>query len=124
MDPTEAAVPVVTRLLTDSQFDEPLATLMSFLVRSLDCRSEPEKLLELQAEMTSLLLWAQESQKQLAGELTALAVSDTEHHDSPGVAVRVCKRLQAIVRQIADGIAWRPPHRTPEGQRPLFGLGR
>jgi len=117
-DPTLQAIPVSVRLLTDRQFEEHQDKLMSFLARSLDARNKPEELLELQAEMASFLLGAQGEQKRLEAELGESAVADRGHHDSPGVVVEVCKRLQGIVRQIADGIAWR----TLRYDRPMLRI--
>ena len=105
--PTEQAIPVTVRLLTDSQFEEPLSSLMSFLGRSLDVRNDAEELVDLQAGMMSFLLGAQDSQKQIQRELDDAAIADKQHYSSPGTVIEVCKRLQRIVRQIADGIAWR-----------------
>jgi hypothetical protein len=57
--------------------------------------------------MASALLGAQQSQRQLQAELAECAGRDGEHLEDLDRAIAVARRLARIIRQIADGIAWR-----------------
>ena len=96
-DPHVDAIPVSARLVTDPQFQQWRDEFLRFTSGARTAQSDPEALLDIQVDMASLLLNAQELQREL--EVPA----DTEH----ATMAKVCQRLQLITRQIADGIAWR-----------------
>jgi hypothetical protein len=96
-DPHLDAIPVSARLVTDPQFRQWQDQFVSFMSRARQERNDPEALLDLQVDMARLLLTAQQSQR----DAKASAAQDSE------ILAKVCQRLQLIIRQIADGIAWR-----------------
>lgn len=106
-DALKRAIPVTTRLLMDVQFKEHLEALASFLIRSIELRDNAARLLDLQAEMVAFLIGFQDSQKELQMELGEERGADRARSYSPGTVIEVCRRIQRLVRQIGDGIAWR-----------------
>ena len=98
---------MVPKVLSDPQYREHLPTVRSFMARSRQLRDRPRELLELQADMASALLGVQASQRELEGQLVSQPVGDSPALDDLERAIAVCKRLAHIIKQIADGIAWR-----------------
>ena len=96
------AAPVAARLTTDAQFEEHRAFLLSSLSRSCEVRDNPPELLDLQGDIGAFLLTLQESQRQLETE-----AEQSDDKRTVELLVAVVKRLRAIAKQIADGIAWR-----------------
>lgn len=96
-----SAIPIASQLVT-ATYDQHRGMLSSFMEGSLRLRHDPAGLLDLQAEMANALLSLQENQRKLEAE------KDTEDEDRElEHKVGICKRLQLIIRHIADGIAWR-----------------
>lgn len=95
------------KILGDPQYLEHLPRLQSFMARSRQLRHQPRELLDLQVEMAGALLGWQESQTRLEREAADYSGQDPEFLEEHEIAAGVAKRLAYIVRQIADGIAWR-----------------
>ncbi len=106
-DATRLAIPISARLTSDEQFRGYLETLVSLLQRSRDSRNDAHELLGVQVDMANFLLSSQEAQKRLEAELDRTPSHASRERKELKVLIGVCKRLQGIVRQIADGIAWR-----------------
>lgn len=96
-----SAIPIASQLVTEA-YEQHRGMLSSFMEGSLRLRHDPVGLLELQAEMANALLSLQEDQKKLKAEKSTQDEEKELEH-----AVGICKRLQLIIRHIADGIAWR-----------------
>ena len=91
--------------LSEPQFRKYWPSLQSFMSRSRASQSAPVDLLALQAEMARELRGAQESQRKLEKQLAKTSNSqDTVELNS---LVGATKRIGYVIRQIADGIAWR-----------------
>lgn len=98
------------KVMGDSQYREHWPLLRSFMSKSRDLRTQPAELLDLQADMASALIGAQESQRRLKGQLSDQYSSDAAPPEDVQQAIRVSKRLAHVVKQIGDGMAWRTLH--------------
>ena len=92
----------IIKIIAAPQFREHQSTLVSFMTRSREKRADPEGLLQLQAEMASALVSLQEQQREFRSRVEA----DDSDPDL-GRALGVCAGLAHVIKQIADGIAWR-----------------
>lgn len=95
------------KVFLDPRYRRCWPELSSFMGRSRESRNRPGELLDLQAEMLGALKGAQESKRRLERDLAELAVDGTGDVEELEVGVAVARRLARVVKQIADGIAWR-----------------
>jgi hypothetical protein len=75
--------------------------------RSRELRKQPASLLELQSDMASALVAAEESKRRLESDLAQCTDDNSSSAERLEVAIAVAKRLANVIRQIGDGIAWR-----------------
>lgn len=98
---------LIPKILGDPQYRGYRPDLDSFMARSRQFRHDPAQLLLLQAEMASGLLGAQESKRAIERELAACGDGNASYSEQLRIGVGVTKAVAHVIKQIADGIAWR-----------------
>ncbi len=98
---------VVAKVMSDPRYCEHWPTLASFMASSRQLRLSPHELLDLQADMAAALLSVEGSQRDLEAERATSPTGDGDVVDEVDRGIAVCRRLAWVIRQIADGIAWR-----------------
>ena len=97
----------VTKAIAHPQFLEYSPQLKAFMRRSREADGQPEQVLYLQAQMANALLGAEESQRGLKKDAKGAAGGDASHLTEIEAVIGVANRIAYVIRQIADGIAWR-----------------
>jgi hypothetical protein len=95
------------KVLSDPRYRKRLPELARFMRASREFRARPHELLQLQADMAGAVLALQKSQRELGTQLAEKSAGDGDGIADLNRAIAVCKRLAHVVKQTADGIAWR-----------------
>lgn len=95
------------KVLADPWYRKCWPDLHSFMSRSRQLRDRPLELLDLQFEMLSALSGAQKSKATLERELADHVGDESGDVEQLETGVAVARRLAHVIKQIADGIAWR-----------------
>ena len=96
----------ISRVITHPIYRADSSTLSSFLIQSRAFRDDPAVLLQIQEYMAGMLLQQQASQRWLEAQAADTGTNDDARAEAR-VGVAATRRLAHLVRQIADGIAWR-----------------
>ena len=92
----------INKVIAAPQFREHQSALVSFMARSREQRADAEGLLQLQAEMANQLISLQDSLREFRRRIDA---GDPDPDVRRGADV--CAGLAHVIKQIADGVAWR-----------------
>ncbi len=104
--PKFANIKTINQVVGHPKYQELCARYRSFLGRSRAVRDDPEKLLDLQADIAETLLGLEAAQRKqkMRARNNNLKIEELEEAK---LRALVARRLAHIVREIGDGIAWR-----------------
>ncbi len=92
----------ITKVISDPQFREYRPALVSLMAKSRALRADAEQLLYLQAEMANEVIHLQKSKREFRAQSES-GKGDVDFY----FAADLCIGMVHVIRQIADGIAWR-----------------